>query len=163
MNSSSIVIGLVIVALILRRQLRTRPVRDRATFIWIGVLTVLGILAVTFGVKSVTDHHSLSTVTYSALAASCAVAAAFGAVRARTVQVWRGPEGEPLRKGTAVTAVAWLASIAANLGMETWIDSTTGVGVLGFSTVYLYLAVGLGAQALLVRRRAAAVTVPAAV
>lgn len=154
-NSTSAAIGLVIVALILRRQLRTRPVRQSADLRLLGLLGVLGVLALTFGVKSVTDSHPLSPATVILLAVALVVATAFGALRARTVRVWRDPAGLALRKGTAATVALWLASLAAHIGLDVWIDHTTGVGLLGPSTLYAYMAVSVGTQDLAVRRRAA--------
>ncbi len=123
----------------------------------LGFLGLLGILAFVFGVASVVKYHPLGATTIALTAASLVVAAGFGAARARTVRVWREPEGRALRQGTVVTTVLWLVSLAVHIGMDRWIDHTTEVGLLGASTLYLYLAVTLAVQSLLVRRRAAAI------
>ncbi|MFE7120569.1 hypothetical protein ACFU99_34585 [Streptomyces sp. NPDC057654] len=157
MDKGGIVIGLVIVALVIRGQLRTRPVHAKGPVIVLGVLGVLGIAACAFGVASVVKYHPLGAATIALTAASLAIAAGFGAARARTVRVWRAPEGQALRQGTVATMVLWLVSVAVHIGMDRWIDHTTGVGLLGFSTLYLCLAVTLAVQNLFVRRRAAAV------
>lgn len=155
-NTTSALIGLAIVALLIPRQLRARPMRKSAPLILLGVLTVLGVAAMAFGVKSVTTQHPLSTTTLALVCLSFVVAAAFGVVRALTMQVWRDPAGEALCKGTAITVVLWLVSMVVHFGMDAWIDHSAKAGVLGFSTIYLYLAITLGIQATMVRRRAAA-------
>ncbi|MET9416342.1 hypothetical protein ABZY03_19580 [Streptomyces klenkii] len=155
MNNASIVIGIAIVALVIRRQLRTRPVHGKDGPVLLGILGVLGVLALVFGVASVVKEHPLGGFTIALVAASFVVAAGFGVARARTVTVWRAPEGQLLRKGAPATTVLWLVSVAVHIGLDAWIDHTTGTGLLGASTLYLYLAVTLAVQDLLVRRRAA--------
>ncbi|MCX4553178.1 hypothetical protein OG204_00120 [Streptomyces sp. NBC_01387] len=155
-NTTSALIGLVILALLITRQLRARPMGRSVPLVLLGVLVVLGVAAMVFGVKSVTTHHPLSAGTLTIVCLSFVVAAAFGAVRALTMQVWRGPAGEAFCKGTMITVVLWLVSMAVHFGMDAWIDHSAKAGVLGFSTIYLYLAVTLGIQAVVVRRRAAA-------
>ncbi|WP_229350654.1 hypothetical protein [Streptomyces sp. UNOB3_S3] len=61
-----------------------------------------------------------------------------------------------MRKGTAATTGIWLASVGAHLGLGLWIDHAAGAGLLGTTSLYAYLAIGLGTQNLLVRGRAAA-------
>ncbi|MFJ2767894.1 hypothetical protein [Streptomyces sp. NPDC087300] len=155
MNGGSIVIGIVIVALVIRRQLRTRPVRGKGGLVLLGVLGALGIVALAFGVASVVEEHPLGAATIALVVASFVVAGGFGLVRARTVKVWCAAEGEVLRKGTPATTALWLVSLVVHVGLDAWIDHTTRVGLLGPSTLYLYLAVTLTVQNLLVRRRAA--------
>ncbi|MEV5379899.1 MULTISPECIES: hypothetical protein [Streptomyces] len=157
MNNASIVIGIVIVALVIRRQLRTRPVHGKGGVVLLGILGLLGVLALVFGVASVVKEHPLGGATIALVAVCFLVAAGFGVVRARTVKVWRAPEGQLLRKGAPATTALWIVSIAVHVGLDKWIDHTTRTGLLGASTVYLYLAVTLAVQDFLVRRRAASV------
>jgi len=154
-NTTSIALGIVIAALLIRRQLRVRPVRESAPVIFLGVLVVLGIASVSSGVKSVTTYHPLPASAVAILAASLVLAAAFGYVRARSMRVWRGPAGELLSQGTAVTAALWVVAILVHFGMDAWVDHLVKVGSLGFSTIYLYLAVTFGIQGLVLRGRAA--------
>ncbi|WP_424891654.1 hypothetical protein [Streptomyces sp. XH2] len=156
-SNASIVVGIVIVALVVRRQLRTRPVHGKGGVALLGFLGVMGVLAFAFGVASVVKEHALGAATIALLAVCFLVAAGFGVVRARTVTVWRAPEGHMLRKGAPATTALWLVSIAVHIGLDKWIDHTTRTGLLGASTVYLYLAVTLAVQDFLVRRRAASV------
>ncbi|GAA0352338.1 hypothetical protein [Streptomyces blastmyceticus] len=152
----ALVIVAVIVGLVVRQQLRTRPVRRNGSLITPVVLGLLGVAGIAFGVASVVKDRPLTTLPVVLLVASLAVAAGFGLVRARTVQVWRDPHGEVLRKGTAATTGLWLVSVAAHLGLGLWIDHAAGTGILGTASLYAYLAFGLGTQNLLVRGRAAA-------
>ncbi|MFF7726599.1 hypothetical protein [Streptomyces sp. NPDC008001] len=158
MNEGSVVITLVVAALVIRRQLRTRPVRARSTVVLLGFLGVLGAAAAAFGVASVVKEHPLGAATVAVVAVSLAVAAGFGVLRARTVKVWRAPGGEAMRQGTPATTALWLVSVAVHIGFDKWIDHTTGTGLLGPSTLWLYVTVTLVVQWLLVRRRAAALS-----
>ncbi len=156
-SGPALVIAAVVVGLVVRQQLRTRPVRRIGSLVVPAVLGLLGALGIVFGVASVVKDHALTALPVALLVASLAVAAGFGLVRARTVQVWRGPHGEVLRKGTAATTGLWLASVGAHLGLGLWIDHAAGTGILGTASLYAYLAFGLGTQNLLVRGRAATV------
>ncbi|KIZ19293.1 membrane protein [Streptomyces natalensis ATCC 27448] len=151
-----VVVTVVVVGLVVRRQLRTRPVRRNGSLIAPAVLGVLGVLGITFGIASVVKYRPLTFLPIALLVVSLAVAAGFGVVRARTVRVWRGPQGEVWRKGTAATTVLWLASVVVHGGLGLWIDHVAGAGMLGAASVYAYLAIGLGTQNVLVRGRAVA-------
>ncbi len=153
-SEAALVIAVLIVGLVVRRQLRTRPVRRYGSLVAPVLLGLLGVLGMGFGVASVVKDHPLSALPVVLLVLSLAVAAGFGLARARTVRVWRGPEGEVLRKGSAATTGLWLASVGAHLGLGLWIDHAAGTGVLGTASLYAYLAIGLGTQNLLVRGRA---------
>ncbi|MCX5063221.1 hypothetical protein OG895_38690 [Streptomyces sp. NBC_00201] len=155
-GEAAVVVLLAVVGLVIRRQLRTRPVRRIGSLIAPGGLGVLGVAGIALGVWSVVRDQSLTALPVILLVVSLAVAACLGAVRARTVRVWRDPEGRVLRKGTAATTGLWLASVGVHLGLGLWIDHAAGAGVLGTVSLYAYLAIGLGTQNLLVRSRAAA-------
>lgn len=155
-NGGAALIAVVVVGLVVRRQLCTRPVRRHGSLIAPAILGLLGTLGIAFGIASVITYHPLTVLAGILLVASLAVAAAFGVARARTVQVWRGPQGELLRKGTAATTGLWLASVGVHIGLGLWIDHAAGAGLLGTASLYAYLAMGLGTQNILVRGRAAA-------
>ncbi|MFJ9713348.1 hypothetical protein [Streptomyces sp. NPDC101234] len=152
---ATLVIAVVVVGLVVRRQLRTRPVRRYGSLIGPAILGLLGAVGIAFGIASVVKYRALPVPSLVLLVASLGVAAALGAVRARTVQVWCGPEGEALRKGSAATTGLWLASVGVHIGLALWIDHAAGAGMLGTASLYAYLAFGLGTQNLLVRARAA--------
>ncbi|MFF4740437.1 hypothetical protein ACFY2W_31795 [Streptomyces sp. NPDC001262] len=154
-GAPALVMAVAIVGLVVRQQLRTRPVRRIGSLVTPVVFGVLGVAGLAFGIASVVKDHPLTALPVCLLVASFFVAAVFGAVRARTVRVWRDPRGTALRKGTAATTGLWLASVAAHFGLGLWIDHAAGSGLLGTASVYAYLAIGLGTQNLLARGRAA--------
>ncbi|MEV6674250.1 hypothetical protein [Streptomyces sp. NPDC051162] len=155
-NGTALVAAVLVVGLVIRQQLRTRPVRRHGSLITPAVFGVLGLAGLAFGILSVTKDGPLTALPVVLLVASLAVAAGLGAARSRTVRVWRGHEGEVLRKGTAATTGLWLVSVGVHFGLGLWIDHAAGAGVLGAASLYAYLAIGLGTQNLLVRGRAAA-------
>ncbi|MFD8997792.1 hypothetical protein [Streptomyces abikoensis] len=154
-GGTALVAAMAVVGLVIVRQLRTRPVRRVGSLIAPVVFGVLGVAGIAFGVASVVKDHPLTALPVALLVVSLAVAAVLGAIRSRTVRVWRGPEGVVLRKGTAATTGLWLASVGAHLGLGLWIDHAAGAGLLGTASLYAYLAIGLGTQNLLIRGRAA--------
>ncbi|MEU9126320.1 hypothetical protein AB0C96_42080 [Streptomyces sp. NPDC048506] len=155
-GGAALVPVVVVVGLVVRQQLRTRPVRRIGSLIAPAILGVLGVAGIAFGVFSVAQEHPLTTLPMVLLVVSLAVAAGFGAARARTVRVWRDAQDVVLRKGTAATTGLWLASVCVHIGLGLWIDHAAGAGVLGTVSLYAYLAIGLGTQNLLVRGQAAA-------
>ena len=157
-DGAALTIAVVVVALVVRQQLRTRPVRRSGSLITPVVLGILGAFGIAFGVASVIKYHPLTTLPIVLLAVSFAVAAGFGVARARTVRLWSGPQGEVLRKGTAATTTLWLTSVAVHLGLSLWIDHAAGAGLLGTASWYAYRAIGRGTQNLLVRGRATALS-----
>ncbi|MFJ4574443.1 hypothetical protein ACIP4W_23995 [Streptomyces sp. NPDC088846] len=157
MNGGGLVIALVNVGFVVRQQLRIRPVRRNVSLIVPVILGVLGAALIALGIASVVKEHSLTAlpVVLLEVLASLAVAGLFGAVRARTVR-WREPRGEVLRQGAVATTGLWVASVAVHTGLALWTDHAAGTGSLGAASLYAYLAIGLGTQNLLVRRRAVA-------
>ncbi|MFD7105003.1 hypothetical protein [Streptomyces celluloflavus] len=154
-GETALVIAVVAVGLVVRQQLRTRPVRRIGSLIVPALLGVLGALGISFGIATVLKYHALTTLPVILLVVSLAVAAGFGVARARTVRMWRGPQGEVLRKGTATTTGLWLVSVGVHIGLSLWIDHAAGAGLLGTASLYAYLAIGLGTQNLLLRGRTA--------
>jgi hypothetical protein len=81
-----------------------------------------------------------------------------GGIRALTVRVWR-QDGQLLRRGTWLTAVLWVISLAAHLGYDDLVagHATAGKngGNVGDATVVLYLVVTLTVQRYLLLARAA--------
>lgn len=156
MNGGGLVIALVNVGFVVRQQLRIRPVRRNVSLIVPVILGVLGAALIALGIASVVKEHSLTALPVALLLASLAVAGLFGAVRARTVRIWREPRGEVLRQGAVATTGLWVALVAVHTGLALWTDHAAGTGSLGAASLYAYLAIGLGTQNLLVRRRAVA-------
>lgn len=154
-NSSNIALGVAVVVLLIWRQLRTRPIKSDAPIILNVILLCYGVVAMRSGIKSVTKVHPLAPETTGLLITSFIAAAFFGLLRGASVKVFRGSDGTALRRGTMLTAILWAVSVAAHLGIDYVIDQKNGVGHLGFSTIFLYLAVTLIIQNTVLRRRAA--------
>ncbi|MFG3105590.1 hypothetical protein [Streptomyces tendae] len=155
-GGAALAAAVVVVGLVVRRQLRTRPVSRTGSLVAPMAIGVFGTIGIAFGIASVVKHRPLTTLTVALLVASLVIAASFGVARARTVKVWRGLQNEVLRKGTAATTGLWLTSAGVHVVLALWIDRAAGAGLLGTASIYAYLAIGLGTQNLVVRRRAAA-------
>src|SRR5215472_11038044 len=77
-----LVIGLLVLALLVFRQLQSRPVRGNQRLLLI--LLVASLVETSYGLERV--HTGPATV--AALAGSLVIAAVFGALRACTVRIW---------------------------------------------------------------------------
>jgi hypothetical protein len=97
------------------------------------------------------QHHGGSLV--AALAGSLVLAAATGALRAPTVRLWV-QDNQVWRKGTWLTAVLWIASLAAHLGYDALVTHGKADANVGTATIVLYFAVSQGVQRLLLAVRA---------
>jgi hypothetical protein len=162
----SIVIDLVVLALLVRAQIRPRPL---AGFTLPLVLIVLG--AAEFGafllggteqlkqfVKGQRPFHAVAdgrTITV-ALAGSLVIAAVFAAARVPTIRLWRQDE-QYWRQGNAVTLVLWAASLGAHLLYDAvaarGIDRSVTFGDFGAATGLLYFGVSLVIQRLFLAAR----------
>jgi hypothetical protein len=143
-----VILGLVVLALLIYRQLAARPVNASALRL-IAILVIIGLFQ-TYQFLSKGHDHPL---TFAALGGSLVLAAIFGALRAGTVRVWL-QDGQPWSQGNWVTAVLWVASLVAHLGYDVLVVHGPGARGLGTATIVLYLAVTLGFQRVLVFRRA---------
>jgi hypothetical protein len=136
-----LVVGLIVLALLLYRQLRVRAVQS--TLVLPGVLALLGL----FDLSNYVNHHPLSTTAIATLLFSLLVfAIGLGVARAWTVRLWMAG-GQAMRQGTWLTVVLWLAAVGLHLA----VDSTSKVGA---ASLIFYLGLSLGAQQLAVRWRA---------
>jgi hypothetical protein len=149
---TDLVIGIAVLALFLSLQLTTRRLRENYRLP--VILAVIGIVQfVTF----LDGHPHDDGAIVAAVAGSLVIAAVFGAVRAPTVRLWR-QDGQLWRKGTWLTAVLWVISLAAHLGYDYLVAGhATGKngGNVGDATVLLYLVVTLVVQRYLLMSRAA--------
>ncbi|MEU8630601.1 hypothetical protein AB0C38_00415 [Amycolatopsis sp. NPDC048633] len=146
-GSANILVGLVVVAWILWRQVQQRPVREDRKPTVLLILLVLGVVALGAYFKK----EPATGLAIALLAGSLVLAAGFGVVRGYTVRLWR-QDGVLFRQGTWLTILLWLAAIGSHLGLDVLIDS--GAKGLGGASILLYLAVSLGAQRLVVQARA---------
>jgi hypothetical protein len=140
----NLLIGVAVLGLLITRQLQPRPVRS--SFRLPLIIGLIGLVELFSFVKK--EHGGVGMV--ASLAGSLVIAAVLGAIRARTVQLWL-KDGQPWRKGTWLTAVLWIVSLAAHLGYDSLVDGKSG---LGTATILLYLAVTFAAQRLVLQARA---------
>ena len=142
-----IVIGIAVLALLIYRQLRTRPVNASG----LRLAAIIGVIGLVEAYAFLEKHHA-GAVTYAALLGSLVLAAVFGVLRAATVRIWL-QEGQPWSRGSWVTASLWIVALAAHLGYDALVAGQRTAGV-GNATIVLYLAVSLGIQRLVVHQRA---------
>jgi hypothetical protein len=145
-----IVIGVAVVGLLVARQMRARPVREGSATRISVILGVIGLIEL----SDATKGHSVGTAPVVWIVASLVVGGALGAARAFSTKIWRVQDGSAMSKGTVVTAVLWVVSLGAHLAMEVGINHSTKIAGLGASSLLLYLAVTLGVQREVLRRRA---------
>jgi hypothetical protein len=143
-----VVLGVAVVALLIFRQLRTRPVNAAG----LRVVLILGIIGVAEAVPYLQHNHA-GAETYAALGGSLVLAAAFGALRAATVRVWL-QGGQPWSKGNWLTGALWVLAVATHLGYDFLVSHGHPGHDVGTATIVLYLAVSLGVQRLITQQRA---------
>jgi hypothetical protein len=151
MNSQTViylVLGIAVVALLIVRNLRARPVREVNQRLFL----VLGIIGVVETYQYLSQHHGGPTAV-AALLGSLVLAGVFGVVRALTVRVWI-KDGQPWSQGGVLTAALWIAALAAHLGYDALLDRHKDLTGLGEATVLLYLVVSLLVQRVIVNARA---------
>jgi hypothetical protein len=146
--AGDIVLGVVVLALLIYRQLISRPINANG----LRIVVILAVIGVIQAYEFLGKHHS-GTVAYAALGGSLVLAAVFGALRAATVRIWLQGD-QPWSKGNWVTAVLWIIALAAHLGYDALVTPGRGSSGLGAATVILYLAVSLGIQRVITQVRA---------
>jgi hypothetical protein len=161
-NLTNLIIGVLVLVLLLSRQLVTRRLSESYR-----LSVILAIIGVVEFATFLNGHPHRDGGIAEAVVGSLVIAAAFGAIRALTVHVWR-ENGLLVRRGTLLTAVLWILSLAAHLGYDDLVAGhITGKngGNVGDATVLLYLVVTLTIQRFVllnrVARQEAAGTLPA--
>lgn len=133
-----------ITVLVIGLQFTTRPVRWQA-WIWVVLCVARGLVP--------PGPARATTAGIALLVASLLASALFGAVRGRTMPMWRGRDGVVYRRGGGVTLLLWLATIATRL-----VFAAVGHAVfdepVDLDAVWLGLGVTLAAQHLVMTRRA---------
>ena len=151
-NLTNLVVGILVLALFLYRQLVTRRLSENYR-----LSVILAIIGIVEFANFLNGHPNDDSGIVAAVVGSLVIAAVFGAVRALTVRVWR-ENGQLLRKGTWLTAVLWILSLAAHLGYDDLVAGhITGKngGNVGDATVILYLVVTLTIQRFVLLNRVA--------
>ena len=146
----TIAFDVVVVALLLYRQRRIRPVPRTLRLrmpIFLGVIGLIEVLAYTG------SHHVSSGGLWLVLGVTVVGAAVLGFVRALTVQIWESNHWV-VRQATGLTMILWVLSLVLHLA----IGSGTGqvaTAHLETASFLLYVALTLAAQAYVVHVRAA--------
>jgi hypothetical protein len=148
--ATDIVLGVVVLALLIYRQVIARPVNARGLQI-VVILAVIGLIQT---VGYFDKYHSTDGA-YAALGGSLVLAAIFGALRSVTVRLWI-QDGQAWQKGNWLTGLLWAVALAAHLGYDALVASghAHGAPSVGDATVVLYLAVSLGIQRVIIQQRA---------
>jgi len=144
---SSLLVGLVVLAFFLYRQMAVRPVRQ-------GRLTLPLVIVIIGLVDLRTAHGHLPAPALMVLAASLAVGVVLAGLRAYTVRLWLR-DGQMVRQGTWLTIALWLVAMGLHLGSDAVIARVApGAGALAEYSVLLYMGVVLAVQQLVVQYRA---------
>jgi hypothetical protein len=144
-----IILGLAVLALLIYRQLRSRPINAGG----LRLAVILAVIGVVETVQYLQKYHG-GSATYAALGGSLVLAAVFGVLRAATVRLWM-QDGQVWAKGNWLTAALWIVALGAHLGYDALVAHGHGSsGNVGTATVVLYLAVSLGVQRLVAQVRA---------
>lgn len=149
----SVVLGVIVLVLLIWRQLVVRRLREGYQ-----LSIVLAIIGIIDFADFLRGHPHNTGGILAAVVGSLILAAVLGVVRALTVKVWRGEDGQLLRQGNWLTAALWVVAIAAHLGYDYLVaghsTGSTGTNV-GDATILLYLVVSLTVQRFVMLNRAA--------
>jgi hypothetical protein len=140
------VAAVAVLALVVVRQLRERPVGDRA-FALPLVLTGVGLVTL------VQAHPPLTATGVAIAAVELLVVAGFGVLRGRSVTL-SVRDGVLVQRGGARTVVLWLLTIGVRIGLGV-LAVALGAGALTQATLLLSLGASLAVQALVIQQRAA--------
>ncbi|BCT75676.1 hypothetical protein SCMU_15180 [Sinomonas cyclohexanicum] len=151
LSFANVVLAVAAIAWAVVRQFMTAPVGAFR----LRVFVVLGAVGL-WQVARLVDAGGLSAADGVALVVSLASAAGFGWLRGRSARVW-AHDGVVYRRGGWPVVALWAAGLAVHVGIDvaaTVADGAHGLGQMGAASIMLYLAVTLGAQALVVSQRA---------
>lgn len=152
------VIAVAVVALVVVRQVRPRPVSGRGLLILPVILIVIGITEVT---RAVPKGQGMTGAESSWLAADLAVGLVFGVIRGFTIRLYE-QAGELWRRGTKLTVALWLVTFALRIVISV-VGGHHGAGKVLDDGVLLTLGVTLGAQYAIVMWRGVRTGIPFAV
>jgi hypothetical protein len=97
-----------IVVVVIARQLTTRPIDERR--LWLVPLAALA-----WGLLQLTRAPGPDPTGLTLLALQAVVVAGLGLARGASMQVWTGPDGTPLTRGTPLTLALWVVSLAVRM------------------------------------------------
>ncbi len=149
----SIVIDILVLFLLMRSQVRPKPLSGYTlplVLLVIGVLEVCAFFVgggpefaeVVKGQRPFALTVPVSETVIVALLGSLVIALASGAIRAPTFRLWR-QDGECWRQSSAVTVVLWIVSLGVHLLYDALIARKATLRGLGAATAVLYFGVSL--------------------
>lgn len=132
------IVALLIVVFIIYQQMRTRTIEPRRLIVVPVILALLGLF-------NLQKHSPATTAADIALGASVSTAIVFGIARGMSVRIVRAGGG-PVRTGTAITLLLWVAGIAVRvvigiLAGKSGVSTSVSTGELP-----LFLGITLAAQ-----------------
>jgi hypothetical protein len=154
--ATNLVIGLVVVVLLIRRQLRVRRVVSDKPMTGLLILAAVGVAQV----LDAWHRQQPTALGIGLLAVSLALAAAFGFWRAATVKIWATQDGL-VQQGSAATAALWVLAVVVHVAVDLLGDrlepahsaAATSVSSTLSASIVVYLAVSFGVQRLVVAQR----------
>jgi hypothetical protein len=146
----SVLLGLIVFAWILLRQVRVRPIPRALSLRAPVFLGLIGLLTI----SSYAGSHHVGSAAWAWVVGTMLVGAVgLGLLRGVSVKVW-ATENWVLRQGTGFTMALWILSLAVHfLGDAAGTHASGGAGLEG-SSLLLYLGLTLGVQNAMVQRRA---------
>jgi hypothetical protein len=146
----SVLLGLVVFAGILLRQVRVRPAPRALSLRAPVFIGLIGLVAM----SSYAGSHHVGSAAWAWVVGTMLVGAVgLGILRGLSVRVW-ATENWVLRQGTGITLALWIVSLAVHfIGDAAGTHASGGAGLEG-SSLLLYLGLTLGVQNAIVQRRA---------
>ncbi|MFC5181655.1 DUF1453 domain-containing protein [Actinomadura harenae] len=137
-TTANVLLVLLVLGLVLRRQLTARQINEAKMYTLPAVLVIVGVAQ---GGLIDRAHEALSVWL---LVVEAAAGLVLGAMRAATMRLWREPDGTLWRRGGGLTIVAWIVSIAVRVGL---LGIAYALGVrTGSGNLIAFLGVSLLAQ-----------------
>ena len=147
MTAASLLIGVLVLGLVIWRQLIPRRVRSNMRIVL--VLAVIGLIQT----GQYLHGRHLDATLIAEILGSLVLAGLFGLARAATVKLFLR-DGQWWSRGSWVTAILWVVSVAAHLGFDYLVGGHgTGSTSFGNATLLLYLAVTFAVQRMVVIAR----------
>jgi hypothetical protein len=146
-TATNLLIGVLVLGLVIWRQLIPRRVRSNTRIVL--VLAVIGLIQT----GQYLQGRHLDATLIAEILGSLVLAALFGLARASTVRLFFR-DGQWWSRGSWVTAILWVVSVAAHLGFDYLVGgSGSGSTSFGNATILLYLAVTFAVQRMVVIAR----------
>lgn len=153
MTAADLVIGLLALGLVIYRQVIPRPVKSS-----MRLPLILGVIGAVEAYQFLKGQH-IDAMIIAELIGSLVLAAVFGLARAATVRL-SFRQGQWWSRGNWLTAILWVLSLAAHLGLDALVSGKHGHESLGQATILLYLAVTYTMQRLIVQARCQRLAIP---